>query len=278
MKRPLAFAGALLLAPLPAAAEPLDLFNNRLYLSVTVNGTPATALLDSAAEMTMLDDDFAARLGLTPTGSAVTHGSGEGRMEARFAETVAIYAAGVALNYRVAILDLGDVSARILGRPVDLLLGREIFDQARLRIDVVGGTIDLAEAPPAAGVRLALSEHRGIPAIPAAVEGHEAVPAVFDTGNGSEVLVGRVYAERIGLTAPDRIVERRTGGGLGGALTRDIVRLRNLSLAGREFSDVPAAIDPGESASDLNLGTSILRHFIITTDFAQRAIWLEPRE
>ena len=66
--------------------------------------------------------------------------------------------------------------------------------------------------------------------------------------------------------------------GHSGALERDIVTLRNLSLAGREFRDVPAAIDPGETASDLNLGTSILRHFIITTDFAERAIWLEPRE
>ena len=51
-----------------------------------------------------------------------------------------------------------------------------------------------------------------------------------------------------------------------------------LSSPAATFRDVPAAIDPGETASDLNLGTSILRHFIITTDFAERAIWLEPRE
>ena len=59
---------------------------------------------------------------------------------------------------------------------------------------------------------------------------------------------------------------------------RDIVVLRNLLLAGREYRDVRAAIDPGETASDLNIGTSILRDFIITTDFAGGAIWLEPRE
>ena len=54
--------------------------------------------------------------------------------------------------------------------------------------------------------------------------------------------------------------------------------LRNLRVAGREFRDVPAAIDPGETASDLNIGTSILRHFIITTDFPNRTVWLEPRQ
>ena len=56
------------------------------------------------------------------------------------------------------------------------------------------------------------------------------------------------------------------------------VILRNLRVGGREFTDVPAAIDPGETASDLNIGTSILRDFVITTDFAAGAIWLEPRD
>ena len=261
----------------PAAAEPLELFNERLFLAITVNGRPTVALLDSAAEMTLLDDDFARRLGLTQTGSATAHGSGARAMQARFADDVAIRAAGVDLRTRVGILDLGEVSQRILGRPVDMLLGRDLFDRARLRIDIQAGTIELAAAPPTRGVRLPLSEHRGIPAIPAAVEGHEPVQAVFDSGNGSEVLIGRAYAERIGLTAPERIVERRSGGGLGGARERDIVLLRSLSLAGREFRDVRAAIDPGATASDLNIGTSILRHFVITTDFADRAIWLEPK-
>ena len=276
-----AFASALLawpVAPAAAQSERLETFNNRLFLPVTVNGRQAVALLDSAAEMTILDDDFAALLGLESVGSATAHGSGEAAMEARFADHVAIEAAGVGLEQRVAILDLGEVSQRLIGRPVALILGRELFDNARLRIDVEGGTLSLAEGPPARGVRLPLGEHRGTPTIPADVEGHEPVQAVFDLGNGSEVLIGHAYAERIGLTAPQRIVERRSGGGLGGVRQRDIVALRNLRVGGREFRDVPAAIDPGETASDLNLGTSILRHFIITTDFANRAVWLEPRD
>ena len=260
----------------PASAERLELFNDRLFLAVTVNGEPSVALLDSAAEMTIVDDDFADRLGLAAAGSATAHGSGAAQMEARFAEGVAIRAAGVALDQRVAILDLGEVSARLLGRPVDMLLGRELFDRARLRIDILGGTIEpVADSP--RGDPLPLGQHRGIPTLPATVESHEPVPAVFDLGNGSEVLIGRAYAERIGLTAPERIVERRSGGGLGGAREREIVILRNLNIGGREFTDVAAAIDPGETASDLNIGTSILRHFIITTDFAAGAIWLEPR-
>lgn len=267
---------ALLLSAGAASAEPLETHDNRLFLPVVVNGQTATALLDSAAEMTILDDDFAAGLGIAGTGEATAHGSGAAAMEARFADHVAIEAAGVSLEARVGILDLGEVSARLIGRPVDMLLGRDLFDNAVLRIDIAGGTIALFEGAPG-GVPLPLSEHRGTPAIPASIEGHAPVQAVFDLGNGSEVMVGRAYAERIGLLRPDRIVDRRSGGGLGGAREREIVSLRALTVAGRTFRDVRAAIDPGETASDLNIGTSILRHFLIVTDFAGHRIWLESK-
>lgn len=276
MKRALLLL-ALLLPAGAASAGPLETYNNRLFLHVVVNGRPATALLDSAAEMTILDDDFAAGLGIAGTGEATAHGSGAAAIEARFADHVAIEAAGVSIEARVGILDLGEVSGRLIGRPVDMLLGRDLFDNARLRIDIGGGTIAIFEGAPR-GVALPLSEHRGTPAVPASVEGHGPVQAVFDLGNGSEVMVGRAYAQAIGLLAPNRIVGRRSGGGLGGAREREIVSLRTLTLAGRTFRDVRAAIDPGESASDLNIGTSILRHFLIVTDFTGHRIWLEPKE
>ncbi len=268
---------AALCLPLESAqAEPLELVNNRPYLSVTVNGRPVAALLDSAAEMTIIDDDAADRLGLVPTGSATAHGSGAQAMEARFADHVSIEAVGVSIELRAGILDLGEVSRRLLGRPVEMLLGRDLFDNARLRIDYAAGTIEAVEGE-GRGVRLPLGEHRGTPTIPASIEGRAPVQTVLDTGNGSEVLVGRAYAGRIGLTAPGRIVQRTQGGGLGGARTREIVILSTLTIAGRTFTNVRAAIDPGPTASDLNIGTSILRHFILTTDFAGRQIWLEPR-
>jgi predicted aspartyl protease len=272
--------GLLILATLlplaPAGAVPVEMVNERPFISATVNGKPITALLDSAAEMTTIDDDAAARLGLVPIGAGTAHGSGAAAMRARFADHVAVEAVGVSVELRAAILDLGEVSGRLLGRPVEMLLGRDLFDNARLRLDLAGGSLTIAEGPPR-GVRLPVGDHRGTPTVPASVEGHAPVQTVLDTGNGSEVLVGRAYARRIGLLTPRRIVARTRGGGIGGARTRDIVILRTLNIAGRTFRNVRAAIDPGATASDLNIGTSILRHFILTTDFAGQQVWLEPR-
>jgi predicted aspartyl protease len=286
MKAFLAFA-ALALAGCATFSEPwepadgpaVEIVNDRLFVPTAVNGMVVMALLDSAAEMTIVDDDLARRLGLVTGGRAAAHGSGAAQMEASFAEDVDIGMGGIQLRgIRVAVLDLGEVSQRLVGRPLDIILGREVFDAAPLFIDIEDLAVTaLSPGEGRRGLRLPLGEHRGIPTIPAQVEDHAPVAAVFDIGNGSEVMVGRAFAERIGLTAPGRIVERSSGGGLGGARERDIVVLRSLVVAGREFRDVRAAIDPGATASDLNLGTSILRHFVITTDFPDRAIWLEPR-
>jgi hypothetical protein len=90
-------------------------------------------------------------------------------------------------------------------------------------------------------------------------------------------MIGRAYAEKIGLAKPQRITGQAAGGGIGGAVIRDMVILKSLTVGGRTFHDVPAAIDASASAADLNIGTSILRHFIITTDFSERSIWLAER-
>jgi len=268
---------AALLVPGAASAAPLELFNDRPFVTVEVNGHPTTALLDSAAETTLLDDDFAARLGLAAAGQVTAHGSGADAMTATLANssTARIRFGRWTYSGQPAILDLDEVSSRLIGRHVDMILGREIFDANVVRLDLRRRTVDIGGRAGRRGVRLPLGEHRGTPTVPAAVEGHDAAQTVFDTGNGSGVLVGGAYAGRIGLTG-ERIVAREEGGGLGGARQRDIVVLRSLTLAGRTFRNVRAAIDPGETASDLNIGTSILRHFLITTDFPNHAIWLEP--
>src|SRR5687768_6441866 len=77
--------------PYEAGLEPgLDIVDNRLFVPAVVNGQATSALLDSAAEMTIVDDDFARRLVLATTGSATAHGSGAASMEASFAEDVDI--------------------------------------------------------------------------------------------------------------------------------------------------------------------------------------------
>jgi len=246
-----------------------------------INGHPVRALLDSAAESTLIDRKAAASLQISGGTSVTGQGSGAENFEAAEVKGVTLEAFGVAMkDQTVAVLDLSDVGRRLLGHPLDVVLGREIFDAARLRIDIDGKRITVVGRDPKQvprGVELALVTEHGIETIPVRVEDHETVRATFDTGNGSEVLIGSKLADKLHLLSDGRPSKLSAGGGLGGELQRKVVTLRTLEIAGQRLTDVVAAIDTRPSASDVNIGISVLRHFLITTDFAQHVVWLEPR-
>jgi hypothetical protein len=244
-----------------------------------VNGRAVHALLDSAAEMTLIDRDFARALKLGAGETVAAQGSGAASFDANLINGVQLRVFGVSLaNQTVAVVDLGDVGHRLLRRKLDLILGREIFDAARLRIDIEGRQIRVltADSKPL-GVYLPLTTEHGVETIPMRVENVGPVQGTFDLGNGSEVLVGEALARRLQLLTDGRTVTTGRGGGLGGETVRQRFALYSLEVAGQRFTDVPAAIDAHSSASDLNIGVTILRHFVITTDFAGHAVWLEPR-
>jgi len=264
----------------PAAqAYPLQLLHgSRLLLAARVNGHDVQALLDSAAEATILDRAFARRIGLLPGEAVQGQGSGAAAFDAELVKGVSLEAVGLELpGQEVAVADLSDVGRRLLGRPIDVILGRELFDAARLEIDAGHRRIRvLAGGEQPRGTRLELVSEHGIETVPVSIEGHPAVRATFDLGNGAQVLVSRAYAQRLGLLDDGRAVHREAGGGLGGETRRETFVLKGLVIAGQAFTQVAAAIDPQASASDLNVGMSVLRYFVLTTDYAGRAVWLRP--
>lgn len=278
----LGVAPAALPAPPPAAAAgyPVVLTRgSRLLVDAQVNGRAVKALLDSAAEATLIDPAFARGLKLAGGTTVTGQGSGNASFDADLIKGVELQVFGLTLaDQTVAVTDLADVGRRLLGRPLDVILGREIFDAARLRIDIEGRHIAVVsrDAEPK-GIRLELTTENGVETLPVGLEDTGLQRAVFDLGNGSQVLIGSKLAARLHLLSDGRKVSSARGGGLGGETARQLIELHSLEVAGRTFTDVPAAIDSQPSAADLNIGVSILRHFVITSDFAAHALWLQAR-
>ena len=276
----LGLAGSASLASAGAmAGEAQNLFvvGNRLFVDAEVNGHPVRALLDSAAEATVIDPAFARRIGLVGGAVVDAHGSG-GDTKAALAEGVQVTALGQKLGpLTVALLDLSDVGRRLIKAPLEVILGRELFDSARLSIDIDGGRIRVLPASfRPTGVALPLKTELGIETFPVSVEGHTPVPAAFDLGNGGDVLVSAAYAREIGLLTGGRTITEAKGGGIGGETSRQTFKLRSLVIAGREIKDVSAAIDATGSATTLNVGVQVLRHFRMVSDFKVRRLWLRP--
>jgi predicted aspartyl protease len=254
----------------PAAAEPLVVRGNRLFVAAEVNGHPVEALLDSAAEISVADSGAAPGLGLGSGEAVVARGSG-GSQAARIVPSAKIAALGLTIaDTPVAVTDLSDISARLVGRPVALILGGEFFAAARFRIDIAGQEIAVLQ-PPAVpqGVELKLHDHAGIKAIPVS-SGAVKLLADFDLGNGSDVLVSTATVRRLGLAA----VGYEPAGGIGGANLRAVVFIPELTIAGRRFERVRAHVDPGKNAGEVNVGVKLLREFTIVTDFSGGKVWL----
>lgn len=260
-----------------ALAAALTVRGDRLYIPAQINGIATEAVLDSAAEVTLLNKEFADRAGAEKGTAVQARGSGAGEAKARLVEGIRVEAVGMKLpNVTVAVMDLDDVGLRLFGRKLDAIVGRELFDAGRLAIDIEGGAIHtVPAATKPKGVRLPLQTFHGNETIPVSIEGGAPVWAEFDLGNGSDMLIGKAYAARLGLLDRDHAHEE--GGGIGGAVKRRVVTLKAVQLAGVTFHNVRAAIDEQPNAADANVGVKLLRRFRIVTDFPQKSVWLQPR-
>ena len=270
MKRMMLIAA--MLWPVAASAEPLIIDNGRLFITARINGVETEALLDSGAEASLVDPKLAEEAKFGPGQKVNLKGSG-GEQEILLVPNVRIEALGQTIAAAdVAVLDLTDLSTRLIKRPIKAIVGREVFDAAPIRIDLVNSdarALGKDEVPQ--GTKLPLTEHNGIETVPVTL-GARPAQAVLDFGNGSSVLIGKELAAELGL----KPVGKLKGGGFGGEIERELVILPELTLAGRRFREVRATIDETSSRSEINVGTAILRHFVVTADFKGRAAWFEP--
>jgi hypothetical protein len=122
----------------------------RLQIAARINGRSVIALLDSAAESTVLDLRFARRIDLGKGQSSVGQVSSESGFHADLVDSTTIEVVGATIpGQTAAVADLSDVGQRLLGHRLDAILGREIFDAARL---VSPSTSTVAESPRSLGI------------------------------------------------------------------------------------------------------------------------------
>src|SRR5690606_19976362 len=132
-----------------------------------------------------------------------------------------------------------------LGRPVPVLLGKEMMNQAITDIDFAARRIRLvapdAFAPPPGTIELPLTPVNGLRALPVVIEDGPTVMAMFDLGNGTPIALFPGYAAEARLTEGRR-VSAVMAGGVGGAAPAVLFNLNSLSIGGHVFESVPATV------------------------------------
>lgn len=269
------------------AWTPIELHRNRyVYLRGEVNGVPTDIVLDSGAGMTVVDRALAAKLGLRVEGELEARGTG-GNVGAGLTSGLVVKVAGAEVGpLAAAVLDLEGVGRR-LGRPLPLILGKELFHAAVVDLDYPAARLRLLDASSfryeGPGRKLALEPAEdGHRSVRLTVEGGEPALVGLDTGQGGALTLFRHFAEERGLLAGRRVSET-LGGGVGGATTSKVATLRSVGIAGYELRGVPASFHADDvrgafdtKRQDGNLGAGILARFRVLFDYAREAIWLEP--
>lgn len=262
---------------------PLSLYAGRyIQVPVTLGNSPAIFLLDTGADMTVLDLGAAKRRGLRPQGELRQL---EGLFKSLFfVRSPALTVGGARIDPQtIAALDLshGEFGENFPG--VDGILGYDFLSRFVVVIDYPAARLTLIP-------RASFHPLPDDVAIPAAIDGAalEFPVAVgeaqgnfiLDTGSGGGILVQNLAGQERLVTAAEHRHRVPKGARFGSGEAAVWGAWADVRVGPYEWKHAPVAVvDPasakGSSFSSAgNVGAAFLRHFRLTVDLAGPGIWL----
>jgi hypothetical protein len=258
------------------------------------NSQPLSFALDSGASFPVVIDSRRARdLGLKLQGNLTLEGgAGAGTFEVAMTSGVSVSFGGLELSGQTAaVFALGSLEA-IAGRPLDGLIGRDLFTRYVVEIDYLGKKISLyapqtytysgtGESIPIAlrGDYLFVPAKIGLPGRPP-LEGQFLV----DTGGGFvTAILNAPFARSRGVPAPTQgAVLDSSLSGLGGQISLHVCRATSFALGKLAIREpvIYVSQDRGGALATADfdgvIGGEILRRFKVIFDYSRRRLILEP--
>jgi hypothetical protein len=267
------------------ATLPFDLLNNHIYVDGRIDGKPVRLLFDTGG-LNLLTPQAVARLGLTSEGRMAARGVGEQQVDVGFARAGQMELGALRLDAPLFyVMDLGDLP-KVEGFAFDGLIGYEIFHRLAVQIDYAGERLTFTHPDhyraPVTGSTLDFTLDGRIPVVQGEIAG---IPSRFsiDTGSRSSLSLHSPFVREHGLLQRfgacfDAVVGWGVGGESRGSPARiDIVKLGDVAvgdvLADLTTGDKGAFANPDISA---NVGSGLLRRFVVDFDYRARRIHLAP--
>jgi predicted aspartyl protease len=272
-----------LVAALAAGADttgvvPFRWTPGQIEVAVRVNGVPATFLLDTGAEYSVVSSRLASRLGLT----LETRGSRE------FADGVALALNDIPLaNQRVMVMPFDTYYQR--GRDIEGLVGYDFFAAFVVSIDFKKLTLKVQPPasfkPPRAAVSVPIEFAGRLPVVRSVLKlgDGRALDArlMVDTGASQAVILRHPFATAHRLF--DLGGARSTAPSLASGVRRmTAIPVEQVAVASWTF-DRPAVLafaEPvgsgGYTESDGLIGNTLLSRFVLHVDYARKRLLFEP--
>lgn len=262
-----------------AAWHDFDIDRDRhIRVPVTIAGVAFSAVLDSGAARSVMDRAVASQLGLQFQSGYTARGL-TSDVEGAIGEAATVRIGNIALSLSMGVLDLGALS-KASSRPIDMVLGREIFEQGIVDIDFRKERIRFLNRDCALkdsrAIVLPLQNKDGIYSVTAAVEGMGEADFLLDLGSTVSIYLSPAYALEMKLLEGKKVSTGMTIGMEGLDLSL-LSTLRSFNLAGVEFRNVPVAIPERWSQRTTGvIGLPVLARFRVQIDAAAGNIRLTP--
>ena len=246
------------------------LTNFGIYLPVKLNGRDARALLYGGPSN--IDKNFVESAGLAAK-----------KEDASAVNGIQIQLGDLTLQNAVAKpddLQKQGYDAKILGQPVLLRLGEEVFNQVVVDIDYAHHRVAFrdprAVTKPVGAIEVPLIELDGERVLPLSIDG--AAPAQFELELGNVIgplMVTPAYAARQKLLEGHPTSQR-----LSGRYSETVVSVDHLSFAGIDFAQVPIALIPDTELPPPSItggvGLPLLAKFSLIIDYPHSRLYAIP--
>jgi predicted aspartyl protease len=249
-----------------AIAVPFETSNNLVIVSTRINGLPpAQFLLDTGAEASAINADWAKRAGLKAAGNVELSASG-GTAKGFFIEGTDLSIGTAELrNIRLLAVPLANLETA-MGRPLGGIIGSELFRRYVIEIDYASRALRLHD--PATwryqgrGIVLPVTIDDETPFVSATLKRADgrriSMKLLIDTGNSGTMTLNSPFVRRHRLVeSSGRAIPLLSAELLSGSAQRYVARVGELQLASLRFPGMIATLardEQGDEAETSNDG------------------------
>lgn len=244
-----------------------------------------TFVLDTGAEITMLDRESVRSLNLAPgEGVDVQTVSSETPAETTVLPVLQVGRQRIS-GMRVAVLDLMPMT-NSLGIKVDGVLGIDAIQRFSMTINyskrelLLEPSEQARRSQPRDGIPVHFDKGGCI--VPVSLNGQPGAELLLDTGTNMTQLTDSIWRTLLSGWHPEKLITGVASGGLQNGKS-SIVRLQSLQLGGYTVSGPVVRIWPQETSGTFSeegapglLASDVLRRFVVTLDLSHQRLWLVP--
>ncbi|MDD4050562.1 MAG: aspartyl protease family protein [candidate division Zixibacteria bacterium] len=262
---------------------PFRFIENHIYLMVNIAGKERLWVLDSGADMTVLDAAFAKEANIAVEGSMKGQGAGQ-LVDLSFADLPPFSLAGLEFDkQKAAVIDINPTIRQWVGFDIAGILGYDFLSRVITKVDYANEKLSFYDVDSfvynGPGVVLdAPVAGQGFD-LPVTVDGVYGGLWSLDLGAGGMAFL-YPFAEKNGLLKMKGV--DGLGFGAGGSSPRRTCRFKTIEFAGfvKEKPLVTITMEKGSGAfGDAfltgNIGNTLLRHFVLYLDYKHGKVIVE---